>query len=314
MFINSLNHYIPELRISNSYFENINGLTEDWILQRTGIKTRSWAGQGENTNTMGIKACESAAEHLPYPISEVDLIVGGTYTPFDTVGTLAHSVQRHFKISGAKVFTMSSACSSFVNALEIAEGYFAMGKASKALIVASEHNTAYHNPSDSVAGHLWGDGAAAVFVSKERISENDMEIADIITYGHAEEGQGPEGVMLHPWDGGIKMPFGKDVFIHAVKHMRLRVEELLERNGYTLNDISFLIPHQANTRIMDNVAENLGVPKEKVFVNISELGNTGCPSSAIALSQNLDRIKKGDILALTVFGGGYSSGALLLKA
>jgi len=314
MYINCLSHYIPSERISNDYFLNVNGLDDEWIFQRTGIKTRSKAAEGENTNTMGIDACKQLAEKLSFPITDTDLIIGASYTPYDTVGTLAHGVQRHLNIPNAKVLSISSACSSFINAMEIVEGYFATGKSEKALIVASEHNTAYYNPSDPKSGHLWGDGAVAAMITKKKLSDNDIKVTDIITYGHANEGQGSYGVVLHPGNGGIKMPHGKDVFIHAIEHMTKRVEELLEKNHLKIEDLDYLIPHQANIRIINKVAENLNISEDRVFININELGNTGCPSSPIALSQNIDKIKKGNRMVITVFGGGYSSGAAILES
>ncbi len=314
MYINKISHYIPKERVPNSWFFNKNGTDEEWIFQRTGIKTRSKAGEDENTNTMAIKACENLSANLDFSITEVDLIIGATYSPFDTVGTLAHAIQNHFKISNTKVVSISSACSSFVNALEIVEGYFAIKKAKKAIVIASEHNTAYYNPKDPIAGHLWGDAAVAVLISKEKLSENDIYIKDILTYGLANIGEGNKGVVLQPNKGGIKMPHGQDVYINAVKYMSELVKELLDKNNMNIHDIDYLIPHQANIRIIKKVAKELKISTEKVFVNINELGNTGCASSPLALSQNISKIKKGETLIFSVFGGGYSGGVAILIA
>lgn len=173
MYINATGYYIPTERVSNDHFFEINGLTSDWILQRTGINTRSKAGEGENSDTMGLEAIRVAIPHLPYDIKDVDLIVSACYSPRDTVATLAHVAQREFKIEKAKALYISSACSSFSNALEVVEGYFAMGKATKALVVCSEHNTYYSNESDPKCGHLWGDAAVALFVSKDLQKESE---------------------------------------------------------------------------------------------------------------------------------------------
>ena len=142
---------------------------------------------------MSIDAIKPAIDKLPYSIKDVDLIVGATYTPYDTVGTLAHAVQAYFAIPNARVVSVSSACSSFINAVEIVEGYFATNKSQRALVVASEHNTAYSNDSDGQSGHLWGDGAGAIFISKERLSKSDIEIVDLNTTGLAHIGKGIEG-------------------------------------------------------------------------------------------------------------------------
>ncbi len=313
MYLNSIAHYLPSIVIGNDYFLDKNGLTDEWIFTRTGIKTRRKAELHENANTMALEATKSVMELNSYPIGDVDLIIGGTYTPFDTVGTLAHVVQEAYNVSDVRTVSISSACSSLINALEIVEGYFATNKAEKALVIVSEHNTGYSVDTDEFAGHLWGDGAAALFVSKERISENDMEFIEITTQGLANVGKGTTGVGLQPLNEGIKMRYGKDVFIHACNYMTQITKDILDSNNYSINDLDLLIPHQANVRILNNVREQLGIESEKVVANVERLGNTGCVSTGIGLSENLDKLKKGNLICLTVFGGGYSSGAALLR-
>ena len=313
MYINTASYYLPETIIPNEYYTRLIGLTDEWIYKRSGIRKRTKAGIDENTNTMSIKAVESAIDQLPYPIKEVDLIVGATYTPYDTIGTLAHAVQGHFKIPRARVVSISSACSSVLNAIEIVEGYFASNKAHRAIVVASEHNTAYSDDTDTQSGHLWGDGAAALFISKETLTEKDMKIVDIDTRGLAHVGKGMEGVYLRPNEGGLKMPHGKDIFVNASKYMISEVKDLLRKNHLTLKDINYLIPHQANTRIISNIGENLGFRNGEMIANMEETGNTGCASTIIALSQKWDRFLSDELVVITVFGGGYSTGAMLLK-
>ena len=240
LYINAFAHYLPDNRVPNSYFKDVNGLDDEWIRTRTGISTRSKAGENENTNTMALEAVKRLHEKLPFPIEEVDLIVAATYSPHDTVATAAHMIQRHFKARAARCLTVSAACSSFINAMEIVEGYFAMNKATKAIVVASEHNT---------------------------------------EYSYMIEG------------------------LNAVTNSQ----------GIKLTDLKFIASHQANKRIMATVARQIDFPEDHMLSNIEEVGNTGCPSCAIALSQNLDRVDHGDLVALSVFGGGYSCGAVLLQ-
>jgi len=313
MIINAVAHYFPSKVLDNKYFSELNGLSTEDIYSKSGIIERRVATDGENTNTMAIEAVERALPKLPFHITEVDLIIGGTYSPFDTVGTLAHAVQKKYSIENAIVTSVSSACSTFINAVEIAEGYFATGKASKALIVVSEHNSAYNDESNPISGHLWGDGAAAVFISKEKHSETDIEILDIYTRGLAHVGKGPDGVYNRPFNGKIQMPDGRNVFINAGKYMSQCTSDILKQNGYTIDDLKFLVPHQANIRIIESVAFLLEMDSSKVLVNLDKLGNTGCASSAIALSENIDLYQKDDIIVVIVFGGGYSCGAMLLK-
>jgi 3-oxoacyl-[acyl-carrier-protein] synthase-3 len=313
MFINATGFYVPEERVHNDYFLELNGLTGEWIEQRTGIKTRSKAKPEENINTMGLEAIRKTLPKLPYDITEVDLIISASYSPYDTVATSAHIAQCAFRMDRAKAFYISSACSSFINALEIVEGYFALDKASKALILPADKNSAYANETDPKSGHLWGDAAAAFFVSKERVTEQDQQILDIYTEGLGHLSKGPEAVQLRPRDGGIMMPEGRDVFMQACTYMPKNVLFLLEKNGYTLDDLSYFIGHQANMRILSNIAKQLDLPEEKFLHNIEELGNTGSVSSALVYAQHDCTFKKGDLVAITVFGGGYSAGACLIR-
>ncbi|MDR1919115.1 MAG: ketoacyl-ACP synthase III [Tannerellaceae bacterium] len=314
MFINATGFYVPKERVHNDYFFKVNGLTSEWIEQRTGIITRSKAKPEENINTMSLDAVRHALPRLAYDIRETDLIISASYSPYDTVATAAHEVQRAYKIERTKAFYISSACSSFLNALEIVEGYFATGKASKALILSADKNSAYQNESDPQAGHLWGDAAAAFFLSKERMRETDKQIIDIQTEGLGHLGKSTEAVNLRPREGGITMAEGRDVFIQACTCMPRNVLYLLEKNGYTLDQLSYFIGHQANMRILANISKQLDLPEEKFLHNIEELGNTGSVSSALVYAQNEHRFRKGDLLAITVFGGGYSAGACLIKS
>lgn len=313
LYINKITHYLPRQVVPNSYFKEVNGLDDDWIYSRTGIKNRSKAGENENTNTMGIKAVEQAVKDIPYPIEEVDLIIAATYSPYDTVATPAHAVQRLFNIEQAQCVSVSSACSSFINAMEIAQGYFAMGKATKALIIGSEHNSAYANETDPQSGHLWGDGAVAVFISPENYSGHDARIIEIYTRGLGHIGKAAEAVYLRPQNGGIGMPEGRDVFLNACHYMIEALEQVTKSYQKNILDLNWISSHQANQRIIKTIAKQTEIPEERFLMNIEERGNTGSPSCAISLSENLHKIKPGDLVGLTVFGGGYSCGAMLLQ-
>ncbi len=312
MYIRDIAHYIPSQRVNNQYFADLNGLTNEWIVERTGISERRKASADENTATMGLEAVKALEQKTDFPLQQVDLIVGASYTPYDTIVTLAHKAQHYLNVTDAAVVYISSACSSFLNAMEIVEGYMAMGKSKNALVILSEHNTAYHNEHDHKAGHLWGDGASALLVSKEKPDKANLAVKEIFTRGAAHVGRGLEGVTLRPLHGGIDMPYGKDVFLNACSYMASATRDILERNSYGIDDLSYLVPHQANLRITKNVAENLKITTEKAISNVQYLGNTGCAGAAIGLSENWEKFKDDDKIVVTVFGGGYSYGAMLL--
>jgi 3-oxoacyl-[acyl-carrier-protein] synthase-3 len=315
MYIKAMGSYVPQKTIDNSYFSEITGLNEDWFLSRTGIQTRRKASSDENTNTLAIKAIKNLEDSSKIvSLQDIDLIVGATYTPYDTIHTLAHHAQKYLSVYDIPVVSISTACSSFINAIEIVEGYFAANKAENALVVASDHNTAYSDETDKTSGHLWGDGASAVVISKEH-PENQpyFQILDIMTGGGGGLGKAVDSVFLRPIHEGFMMNNGRDVFVHACEYMASFSEKILTRNNKTIADVAWFIPHQANLRITQNVAENLGLPMEKVLSNIQYLGNTGCAGCAIALAENASRYKHKDLIVMSVFGGGYSYGSMLLE-
>ncbi|NID12026.1 3-oxoacyl-ACP synthase III family protein [Fibrivirga algicola] len=311
MFIHAVSHYLPEQIVGNDHFTQLNGLSDEWITTRTGISERRKASTGENTNTMSIEVVSRLQEKTD--LSTVDLIVGATYTPHDTIVTLAHAIQHYLGIADIPTVSVSSACSSLLNAIEIVEGYFALNKASRALVVVSEHNTAYYNEEDTVSGHLWGDGAAALLITKERQADGDFTIKGLLTGGAAHAGKAVEAVVLQPLVKGVIMPYGRDVFQNACIYMPKASLQILERHNLTAADVDYVLPHQANLRISRNVMQTLGLPEEKLLSNIQYLGNTGCAGCAIALSEHWESFKKGERIVVTVFGGGYSYGAMLVE-
>ena len=314
MYLHRVAAYLPAAVVTNEHFTQLNGLASDWIIERTGIRERRKAGPGENANTMAIAATQALLAELPdFDASGIDLIVVGTYTPHDTIYTAAHAVQRYLNINEIPTISISTACSSLLNAVEIVEGYFAMKKASTALVVVTEHNTAYNNETDTMAGHLWGDGAAALLFSRDPLGTSDLRVRQVLTGGAAPVGKADEAVTLKPVDKGIVMPFGRDVFQQACTYMTRITQDLLTANGLGINELTYLIPHQANLRISANVVKQLGLDPARAVNNIDRLGNTGCAGAAIGVAEIWDALKAGDQIIVTVFGGGYSYGAMLLE-
>jgi 3-oxoacyl-[acyl-carrier-protein] synthase-3 len=314
VYLHHVAAYLPAAVVTNEHFTRLNGLASDWIIERTGIRERRKAGPGENANTMGVAATHALLAELPhFDPASIDLVVAGTYTPHDTIYTAAHAVQRALGINEIPVVSISSACSSLLNAVEIVEGYFALGKASRALVIVTEHNTAYNNEEDTMAGHLWGDGAAALLFTKERLAADDLRVVQVLTGGAAPVGKADEAVTLKPVEKGIVMPYGRDVFQQACTYMTRITQLLLDKNRLTVNELTYLIPHQANLRISANVTKQLGLDPARAVNNIERLGNTGCAGSAIGLAEIWNTLRPGNKVIVTVFGGGYSYGAMLLE-
>ena len=312
MFIHASGEYVPERVVDNDYFARLTGRAAPWFEQLTGIRQRRRAGEGENANTMAIAAVKHLLRTGDATLDDVDLIIGASYTPWDTIGTIAHVLQREFTLSNARAVYISTACSSFIDAIDMAAAYFESGRSRKALIVASEHNSLYSSDGDEKSGHLWGDGAAA-FVIGNSPGKLQLEVLDTHTVGLADRGRGPAGITMVPRDGGLVMHYGKDIFVHACREMAGMARLLLERNQLSVGDLRLVVPHQANKRIIDSVAADLGLPAQRVALTIGELGNTGCASVAITLHRYMHRLEPGEYALLVAFGGGYSAAGALLK-
>jgi len=313
MYINGVASYLPSKVLPNSYFTDTCGITDEWIRSRTGIEERRICPEGENANTMGIEAVKNLLSLLKDDGQGFDLIIGASYTPYDTVATLAHQIQHYLKVADVPTLYISTACSSVLNAIEIAEGYFALGKATRALIVGSEHNSGYVDMKDKVSGPLWGDGAVAFSISKERLNEGDLHIKHISTGGAAHTPKSIKAVYLQPIEHYFTMADGRDVFINACSYMARESRKVLEKFNLAIDQIDHYIPHQANHRISLHVVNDLGLDESKLVANIQRYGNTGCCGFGIGVAETWSKFKKGDKILSIVFGGGYSFGAMLME-
>ena len=313
MYLVEIAKYLPSRVVDNDYFSARNGKDVEWMVRRTGMHERRRAGEGENTHVMAVKAVSALQEKYGTLPPDIDLIVGCTYTPWDTLVTISHVVQHAFGFVHARAMHLSSACSSFLSALEMTAGMMESGRSKLALIVLAEHNSLYAKDDDSKSGHLWGDGAAAVLLSAQRTGRARFTILDIVTNGLAHIGKGIDAIQLIPSRTGLVMSHGRDIFEHSVEQMVASVRGMLGRNGLKIEDIKLLVPHQANRRILDSVARHLGMDEAQMAVTVDRYGNTGCASIPITLSEADERAHRGDCVLLTAFGGGYSSGSALLK-
>jgi 3-oxoacyl-[acyl-carrier-protein] synthase-3 len=312
LFIQASGEYIPQRIVDNEYFSKLTGRPTAWFEQLTGIRERRRAAADENANTMAVAAVQDLLTTTPDALTDVDLIVGASYTPWDTIGTIAHVLQRQFAIHRAKAIYISTACSSFIDAIELVAAYFQSGRAKKALVVAAEHNSLYSSDADEKSGHLWGDGAAAVVVGGASIGQA-MKIVDVEAVGLADLGHGPEGIRMVPQAGGLLMRYGKDIFMHACREMVAATRAILARNKVSLSDLRLVVPHQANQRIIKCVIEHLGLSADRVAMIIGSTGNTGCASVAITYNRHWRTVDAGEHALLVTFGGGYSAGAALLR-
>jgi 3-oxoacyl-[acyl-carrier-protein] synthase III len=311
--------YLPEKVLTNADMARLVDTSDEWITERTGIKQRHIAAEGELTSDLALKAAERALAQADLPASRIDLIVLATATPDETFPATATAVQRRLGITSGAAFDVQAVCSGFVYALAVADNFIKAGQSRHALVIGAETFSRILDWQDRGTCVLFGDGAGAVVL---RAGEGQGTAADrgiLSTHLHSD---GRHHDLLYV-DGGpsstrttgfLRME-GKEVFRHAVTNLAAVVGEALEANHLTAAAIDWVVPHQANKRILDGTARKLKIPPEKVIVTVDRHGNTSAASVPLALSEAVDdgRIKPGQLVLMEAMGGGFTWGAALAR-
>ena len=293
--------------------------SDEWIATRTGIRQRHIAAEGETTSDLGYNAALRALEAAGVDARELDLIVVGTTTPDLIFPSTACLIQHRLGADGCPAFDVNAACSGFVYALTVADKFIRTGAAKTALVIGAETLTRMIDWNDRTTCVLFGDGAGAV------VLKADDETGIISTHMHADGGKkellwNPVGVSAgfkpDEHNAGVRILMsGNEVFKHAVKALDAVVEETLEANGLDRSEIDWLIPHQANLRIIEATAKRLAMPMERVIVTVDKHGNTSSGSVPLALDEAVrsGKVQRGQLLLLEAFGGGFTWGSVLLR-
>ena len=306
--------YLPDKVLTNKDMEKIVETSDEWIVTRTGIKERRMAAEGQTTSDMATEAAKRALHNAGLKPSDLDLIMVATITPDMPTPATACFVQSKLGAPQAAAFDISAACSGFVYGLTVAKAFIESGLYKHILLIGAEKLTAFIDWKDRGTCVLFGDGAGAVIVGPA--SEGHHPI--LSTYMGAN---GDQADLLKIPGGGCKFPNspevlekrmntlkmeGKEIFKIAVKVMSEASLEAAKRAGLTLDDVSWVIPHQANLRIIEAIGHKLGLPEEKMFVNLDKVGNTSAGSIGIALDEAVQtgKIKKGQKIVLVAFGAG----------
>ena len=319
----ALGTYVPPRILSNQDLEKMVETTDQWILERTGIRERHIADKGVAASDLAVEAVRKLVESHPFDLQEVDLIVVGTVTPDMMFPSTACLVQHKLGIANTWGFDVSAGCSGFLYALNTGVAFVESGKYKKVLAIGTDVNSCMVNYQDRAVCIIFGDGAGAVLLEPTEEGE-----AGIIDYVAQVEGVG--GQYLYMPAGGSLNPAthetvdknmhyihqdGQQVFKYAVKKMAEMTGRILERNHLTGSDIDCFIAHQANRRIITATADRLKMPEDKVIVNIDRYGNTTAGTIPLAMQTALEtgKLKKGDTVLLAAVGAGFTSGATLLK-
>jgi 3-oxoacyl-[acyl-carrier-protein] synthase-3 len=311
---------VPSRVIKNQDLERMVDTSDEWITSRTGIKERRIA-DSETTNEIATKSAKNALKAAGIPPKEIDLIIVGTVTPEMLFPSTACFVQAHIGANrGIPAFDISAACSGFLYALDIADKYIRTGISKKALVIGVDLFSHIVDWKDRNTCVLFGDGAGAVVLSGEKGKSGILS-----THIHAD---GHYWKMLYtplciasspfhnkPLENSFLRMQGNETFKIAVRTMGEACQEALDHNGLKAEDISLLIPHQANMRIIKATAERLGLPEEKVYINLDKYGNTSAGSIPLALDEAVKKgmVRKGDVILFVAFGGGLTWASALVR-
>ena len=308
--------YLPEKIITNYDLAQWVDTSDEWIKQRTGIAQRHMVADGELTSDLAINAANEALNHAGVAASDIDLIVVATTTPDDTFPSTATKVQHKLGANKAFAFDVQAVCAGFVYALSVAESMMIAQKATKALVIGAESFTKLLDWNDRGTCVLFGDGAGAVVLEAEEAPDNfgilasslhsDGAYRDIL---YVDGGPSVNGEVGH-----VRME-GQDVFRHAVGKLASVMQEVLDQAGISADEVDWLVPHQANIRIINGMQRKFGLSSERVVRTVDKHANTSAASIPLALSQAVHdgRILAGDLLALEAIGGGLAWGGALVR-
>lgn len=314
--IRATGSYLPERIMTNADLEKLVETTDEWIVQRSGIRERRIAAPDEKTSDLAVKAARAALQSAGLNPQDIDGIVVATTTPDQTFPSVAVSVQKALDIPVCTAFDIQAVCSGFVYALSVADNFIKAGQLKRILVIGAEKMSALLNWEDRTTCVLFGDGAGAVILeaqdgadSRGIISSHlyaDGRLKDILYTDGGPSSTGQSGhIVMH----------GREVFKHAVNLMAEVVEEALQSNGMTAADIDWLVPHQANIRIIEATAKKLDLPMEKVIVTVERHGNTSAASIPLAFDEAMrdGRIKSGQTVLFEAMGGGLTWASALVR-
>jgi len=310
---------LPRRSMTNAEFEKLVDTSDEWIAQRTGIRSRHIASEDETTASLGEAAARNALDNAGLTPADIDMIVLATSTPNNTFPATAVDIQNRLGMAHGFAFDIQAVCSGFIYAITTADLYIRGGMAKRVLVIGSETFSRILDWTDRTTCVLFGDGAGAVILEAAE-GEGGRDDRGIIAECLRSDGSHREKLYV---DGGpsttgdvghLRME-GREVFKHAVGMITDVIEAVFEQSGFSAQDIDWFVPHQANKRIIDASAKKLGIEPEKVVITVDRHGNTSAASVPLALSVAAGdgRIKKGDLVLLEAMGGGFTWGAVLLR-
>ena len=308
--------YLPNKVLTNNDLSKDVDTSDEWIIERTGIKERRIADESETTSSLGIEAAKRAIQNAGISSKDIDLIVVATATPDNTFPATATSIQSGLGIKKGYAYDVQAVCSGFVYALELADNAIRLGKANYALVIGSETFSRIIDWQDRSTCVLFGDGSGAVILkSADEESSSSILSNHLYSDGDYKEMLFVDGGPSTSNNVGLLRMDGSGVFKHAVKKISSAIIDALEANDMTIEDVDWFVPHQANSRILEAVANKININKEKIIVTVDKHANTSAASIPLALNEanKNNQIKKGDIVLLAAMGGGFTWGSSLIR-
>jgi 3-oxoacyl-[acyl-carrier-protein] synthase-3 len=307
--------YLPEKVITNFDLEKTVETNNEWILERTGILKRHIVKDGELTSDIGYKAALKALEGSGLKVDDIDMIILATTTPDLTFPATATTIQSKLGAKNAFAFDIQAVCSGFVYALNIANNFIKVGQVKNALVIGADALSRIVDWTDRNTCVLFGDGAGAVVVSASNDENSGILASSLYSNGDHNSLLNTSGGVSSTKTAGVIQMQGREVFKQAVDKMAKSVIDVLEKASLTVGDINWLIPHQANARILSAVAKKLNLSEGKVIVTVADHANTSAASIPLALDFALrsNKIKKGDIVVFEALGGGLTWGAIVVR-
>ena len=304
---------LPKRKVTNDELAQRVDTTDQWIVERTGIRSRYVAEEGETTASLATAAARSALKHAGLEASDIDLIVLATATPDQTFPSSATKVQAALGIDDCVAFDVHAVCTGFLYALTVADSMLRSGGATKALVIGAETFSRLLDWEDRTTCVLFGDGAGALILGAEE-TDNGILATRLHADGRHNDLLFVDGGPSTTGTVGKLRTKGREVFRHAVVNLADVLNEVLAAAGLTSADVDWVVPHQANARILDATAKKLGLPSEKVVVTVDRHANTSAASVPLAFDTAIrdGRIKRGDIVVLEAMGGGFTWGAAAL--
>ncbi len=307
--------YLPERIVTNDELAKRIETSDEWIAQRTGIRQRHIAADGELTSDLAIAASRRALEKAGYNGADMDIIVLATATPDNTFPATATKVQAALGMNGGAAFDIQAVCTGFIYALAMADNMIRLGQANRALVIGAEVFSRILDWDDRGTCVLFGDGAGAVVLEAAEGGERGVLSTHLFSDGRNYESLYVDGGPGSTGTAGFLRMAGKEVYRHAVVRMAESVDLALDANGLGHDDLNWLVPHQANLRIIESTGKKLHLPMEKVIVTVDRQANTSAATIPLALAEACDdgRIVKGQLVALTAMGGGFTWGSALVR-